>query len=148
WSSDVCSSDLDQRGDAVAVSDVGEVELRRPVELPRDVVEVRLVVVEQDETPGLELGHLLRDLGADRATGPGDEDGGAADDGPDLLDVGGDLGPAQQVLDVDVPGVAHRGAPAEQVADGGQHLERHAGQLGPVHDVVDQLLVGAGDGDE
>ena len=137
-----------ERGDAVAVADVGEVELGRALELTVHVVQVGLVVVEQDQAGGAQLGDLLGDLGADRAAGPGDEHGGARDDGADALDVGGDLRPAEEVLDVDVAGVAHRRAVVEQLAHRGQHLERHLGQLGALHDLVDQLLVGAGDGDQ
>ena len=135
-------------GDAAPVADVGEVELRRRAQLAVDVVEVGLVVIEQHQAPGAEVGHLLGDLRADRPAGAGDEHRGAADHRPDLLDVGGDLGATEEVLDVDVAGVAHRRAVIEQVADRRQHLERHARQLGAVHDLVDELLVGAGDGDE
>ena len=61
---------------AVAVADVGEHQLAAHVgpEPLGDVVEVGLVVVEQHQEGGVELGHLAGDLGADRAAGPRDED--------------------------------------------------------------------------
>ena len=63
-------------GDALGVADVGE-QLDRGASgnVAASVVQVRLVVVEQQEEPtGLHVGDLPRDLRADRPAGAGDQD--------------------------------------------------------------------------
>jgi hypothetical protein len=133
---------------ALAVADVGQDQVDRRGHVGPGVVQVRLVVVEQQQPRGTEVADLLGDLRPDRAPGTGDEHRAVADRGPDAVDVGGHLGPAEQVLDLQVAHVPHRRARPQQLAHRRQDLERDPGAVGALHDRPHHRLVGAGDGHE
>ena len=85
----------------------------------RGVVEVGLVVVEEDEQGGIEPGDLAADLRTDGTSGPGDQHPVALERPADRVEVGGDRGAAQEVLDARLAGPAdgeHVGRPVDHVA--------------------------------
>ena len=71
-----------------------------------DVVEMGLVVIEEDQLGGVALGDLAGDLGADRATGAGDQDALTDEHRAYRVEVDLDLVTPEQVFDPHVSNVA------------------------------------------
>ena len=122
------------------VADVGEDRRGpRPVERHQQVVQVRLVVVEQRQQLRLEAPDLARDLGADRAAGAGDQHALAAQQIPHGGQVRLHLPAPEQVFDAQVAEIARGHAPVDELADRRQHAERHVRLLAQEGHLADQL---------
>ncbi len=76
--------------------------MRVPSSVDEQVVQVRLVVVEEREARRLEVADLARDLRSDRPAGAGDQDAPASQELSHGGEVRLDLLSAQEVLDPQV----------------------------------------------
>ena len=83
-----------------------------------------LGVVQQDQLPGAEREDLAADLRADAAGGAGDQDDPIVEESADRLAVEMDRLPAEQVMDIDIPGPNIDGA-AQQGGERGDDLDFH-----------------------
>ena len=103
-------------------------------------------MVDQGQRRRLEGGHLAGQLGADRPAAPGHQDATAADQLADGVEVGVDLGAAEQVGDLDVADVLQRDLAAEQLG-GRRHDAETDAELVAAHrgHPAHQLGVGPGD---
>ena len=137
---------LEQCDHPVAITQVEQDDLGAPERPDRDVVEERLVAVEEQEATGLVAGDLVRDLAADRAARSRHEHGGAAEVVADALGVDRRGLPAQQVAQVDVADVLEH--PRARVGGRVEHLHLGLGAQGAVDDRLRLLPAGVGEGDE
>ena len=132
----------------VAQHDLVGVEQRPPVDRQLHGVQGRLVAVQHHQLGRPEPVDLAAELGADRATGPGDEDLAAGQVARDRVDVGVELVASEHVGEVDVAQVADADVVGEQLRRGREDLDRHLGLEGGEPDPVDGLGRGARDRDD
>ena len=123
---------------AVREDDVegGVVHVAVVLELALDREEVVLGVVEEDEPARRDARDLARELLADRAAGAGDEDDLAVEVRADAVELHPHGLAAEDVLDLDVAHLAHRGrAGLQQLEDRRQRAHRDAALAAGAHDV-------------
>ncbi len=103
---DLGTNMCEQRVECRRVADVAQCELSGSVEFLHQVVQVGLVVVEQHQARGRELGHLPRDLGTDPAAAAGHEHAPAREQLPNWREVDRHLVTTEEVFDPQVAQVA------------------------------------------
>ena len=111
------------------------------VEVLQRVVEVGLVVVEQHQRGGLELGDLAGDLGADPPAAPGDQHPAPGQQLPHRGEVDVDRVAPEEVLDVELAHVAQAGHAVHPRLRGAEHAHGHVGLLGAVATCLHQRRV-------
>ena len=93
-------------------------------QLAFDEEQAILGVIQQDQLPGVEREDLAANLRADTAGGAGDQDNPIAEKSADRLAVEMDRLPAEQVMDIHIPGPNIDGA-AQQGGERGDDLDFH-----------------------
>ena len=112
----------------------------------RDVVEQRLVAVEEQQAAGLVASHLAGDLAPDRATGAGHEHGDAAEVIANAFGVDGRRLAAEEVAEVEIADVLEH--PGSRAGGRTQHLHLGPRSQRPSDDRLRLLLVGMRQRDE
>jgi len=99
-------------------------------------VEARLVPIQHHQILQREPVELAREFRADGAAGPRHEDDLAGEVAGDLVDVGGDLRPSEQVGDVELVKAGEVDAAAHDVAGRGHHEGLEPGVVGDARDLT------------
>ncbi len=137
---------LEDPVDLLLVGDVGQHGLGVVQALEGELVQQRLVAVEEDEPLRLVLGHLAGDLAADRAAGAGDDDGRAGEIPLDVVRMDGRVRTTEQVGDVEVAQAAEQRT-RDALGCRRKHLHLRLGCERAVDDRLAVLAVGERDED-
>ncbi len=105
-------------------------------------------MVEHHQQPRFHLGDLAAELGADRATGAGDEDDAVAQVGADAVELADDRLAPEHVLDPDLAQLfVELDAAAEELEDGRQGADGDVAVAAGGDDAAAQVAGGRGDRD-